>query len=257
MGTGQASYSQEAAASPALRRPNSGSAASDLDSEQPRGVRGIHYPDGRTAYPELGILCAAGESLKQAIDRKKREMVAELFRQAVIPAALSGWDFDSFPVDGAKQAAYDAARAYAQEIRRDNLLLIGATGTGKTGLAVCILKVRLEQAVPSLFVSVPDLLDKIRCTFSGHGDYADLMEAIKAIDFLVLDDLGAHYATPWASEKLFQVLGHRHDWQLPTVITSDRPLSELEAVIGRRTLARIIEHGQAREVLGRDLRRGS
>jgi DNA replication protein DnaC len=220
-------------------------------------VKGIHYPDGRVAYPELGILCAAGESLQQAIDRKKRELVAELFDQAVIPAALSEWDFDSFPVDEAKQPAYDQARTYAEEVRRDNLLIIGATGTGKTGLSVCILKARLQQAVPSLFISVPDLLDKIRATFGGHGDYEHLMETVKAIDFLVLDDLGAHYATRWASEKLFQVLGYRHDWRLPTVITSDRSLAELESTIGRRTLARVMEHGHTLMVLGRDLRRGT
>lgn len=78
----------------------------------------------------------------------------------------------------------------------------------------------------------------------------------KRIDFLALDDLGAHHATGWAREKLFQVIGYRHDWLLPSVITSDRPLSELEAAIGRRTLARIVERGQVAVIGGRDLRRG-
>jgi DNA replication protein DnaC len=237
------------------RTPTTATGASSSSPESVPTVKGIHYPDGRVAYPELGIVCAAGESLQQALDRNKRQLVAELFHRAVIPAVFSEWDFDSFPGDPRKRPALAAARSYAEEVQRENLLLIGATGTGKTGLAICILKARLEQAVPSLFVSVPDLLDKIRATFSGHGDYTQLMEAVKAIDLLVLDDLGAHYATRWASEKLFQVLGYRHDWQLPTVITSDRPLSELEAAIGRRTLARIMEHGQALEVPGRDLRR--
>jgi len=206
------------------------------------------------AYPELGILCAAGETLPDALARKRRHLVAELFHQALIPAAFGEWTFDTFPVDGAKRLAYDAARAHAQQVSRQNLLLIGATGTGKTGLAVCILKARLEQGVPSLFVSVPDLLDKIRATFSGHGDYTQLVETVKTIDLLVLDDLGAHYTTRWATEKLFQILGYRHDWLLPTVITCDRSLSGLEGAIGPRTLVRIVEHGQVVEVAGRDLR---
>jgi len=218
-------------------------------------LKAVHYPDGRTAYPELGILCAAGEALEEALARKKRGLVAQLFHRAMIPAAFSEWDFQTFPVDRLKQPACDAAQSYAQEVRRENLLLVGATGTGKTGLAVCILKARLAQGVPSLFVSVPDLLDKIRATFSGHGDYTQLMETVKTIDLLVLDDLGAHYATRWAGEKLFQILAYRHDWLLPTVITSDRPLSELETTVGRRTLARIVEHGQVVQVGGRDLRR--
>jgi DNA replication protein DnaC len=218
-------------------------------------LKAIHYPDGRVAYPELGILCAAGEPLLDALARRKRQLVAQLFQHAMVPAAFSEWDFDTFPVEQAKQRAYETARAYAQEHQPENLLLIGPPGTGKTGLAVCILRARLDQGTPSLFVSVPDLLDKIRATFSGHGDYTQLMETVKTIDLLVLDDLGAHYATGWAREKLFQILGYRHDWLLPSVITSDQPLAQLESTLGRRTLARIVEHGRVVQVAGRDLRR--
>lgn len=153
-------------------------------------LKAVHYPDGRTAYPELGILRSAGETLGEALARKKRQLVAQLFQEAMVPVAFSDWHFGSFPLDPAKRPAYQAARSYAQEVRQENLLLIGPPGTGKTGLAICILKARLEQSVPSLFVSVPDLLDKIRATFSGHGEYTQLMEAVKTIDLLLLDDLG-------------------------------------------------------------------
>jgi DNA replication protein DnaC len=220
-----------------------------------RTTTAIQYPDGRVAYPELGILAQQGESLAEARARKRRERVAGLFHEATIPAAFTEWAFATFPVDRAKRQAYEAAQRYASETPRANLLLEGSTGTGKTGLAVCILQARIELGVPSLFVSVPDLLDKIRATFGGHGDYTQLMDAVKTVDFLVLDDLGAHNATDWAREKLFQLLGYRHDWMLPTVITSDRPLRDLEKAIGRRTLARILERGQVVEVGGRDLRR--
>jgi len=242
-----------------LHRPDGEAPIMEIGDSSPPGqsfhLRAVHYPDGRVAYPELGILCAAGETLGDALARKKRQLVARLFHRALIPAAFSDWDFDSFPVDRLKRPACEAARSYAQDVQRENLLLIGAPGTGKTGLAICVLKARLEQGVPSLFVSVPDLLDKIRATFSGHGDYTQLMETVKAIDLLVLDDLGAHYATEWAREKLFQILAYRHDWLLPSVITSDQPLAQLESTLGRRTLARIVEHGQVVQVGGRDLRR--
>jgi len=232
-------------------------------------LRAIRYPDGRTAYPELGILCAAQETLPQALARRKRQLVAKLFHQAMIPPAFLEWTFDSFPLEGGKRPAYDIARDYARRARPGNLLLVGPAGTGKTGLAVCILKARLQQGVPSLFASVPDLLDRIRATFDpparlsppsgwrsgAWGGYAQLMGMVKAVDFLVLDDLGAHHATAWAREKLFQILGYRHDWLLPTVITSDRPLAELELIVGRRTLARIVEHGRVVQIGGSDLRR--
>jgi DNA replication protein DnaC len=45
---------------------------------------------------------------------------------------------------------------------------------------------------------------------------------------LILDDLGAHASTPWAQEKLFQLLNHRYNAQLPTVITTNQRLEELD-----------------------------
>ncbi|GCE50504.1 DNA replication protein DnaC [Thermosporothrix hazakensis] len=38
----------------------------------------------------------------------------------------------------------------------------------------------------------------------------------------MLDDLGAEHRTPWANKKLFQLLNHRYNAMLPTVITSNR-----------------------------------
>jgi len=52
--------------------------------------------------------------------------------------------------------------------------------------------------------------------------------------FLVLDDLGVHSATPWAQEKLFQILNHRYNAKLPTVVTVGCALDDLpEAWVSR------------------------
>ena len=55
--------------------------------------------------------------------------------------------------------------------------------------------------------------------------YDQVFERVKDSQMLVLDDLGSQSATPWAEEKLFQLLVHRHDNQLTTVITMPRTLS--------------------------------
>jgi DNA replication protein DnaC len=230
------------------------------ERSSPEGMRVIDYPDGRMFLVDEKIMAEPGETPRDALARSRRLRIAELFDTAAIPARFSDWSFETFGAIAEeheeKVPALGAAFDYAASGgRRTNLLLVGPTGTGKTGLAVCILKARVEAGVPSLFVSVSDLLDKIRATYGGTGDYTQLMEAVKTIDFLVLDDLGAHYATEWASEKLFQLLGYRHDWMLPVVATTDRPLGELETSLGRRTLARLLEDGIAVEVGGKDLRR--
>ena len=45
---------------------------------------------------------------------------------------------------------------------------------------------------------------------------------------LVLDDLGAESSTAWAEEKLYQIIVHRHEARLPTVITTVSMIEELE-----------------------------
>ena len=45
---------------------------------------------------------------------------------------------------------------------------------------------------------------------------------------LIIDDLGAHSASNWAQEKLFQLLNHRYNAQLPTVITTNQRLENMD-----------------------------
>ena len=51
--------------------------------------------------------------------------------------------------------------------------------------------------------------------------YDETFEQVKTAPFLALDDLGAENSTPWAEEKLYQIIVHRHNARLPTVITAN------------------------------------
>jgi hypothetical protein len=67
------------------------------------------------------------------------------------------------------------------------------------------------------------LLDEWRATFAPNSGatFDDHFEAIKTMEALVLDDLGAESATPWAQDKLYQLFDHRYVHRLPTVITTN------------------------------------
>ncbi|MHB1384000.1 MAG: ATP-binding protein, partial [Bellilinea sp.] len=51
-----------------------------------------------------------------------------------------------------------------------------------------------------------------------------------------LDDLGTQSATPWAREKLYQLLNHRYNAKLPTVITTAQRLDEIDPRVRSRML---------------------
>ncbi len=118
-------------------------------------------------------------------------------------------------------------------------MLSGPSGCGKTHLAVAIANRCIENNLPVFYISTPDLLDHLRSTFSPNSEtpYDELFEQVRNTPLLILDDLGAQSSTPWAKEKLEQLLNYRFTNQLPTVIVSILPLDELDERIRTRLLA--------------------
>ena len=116
--------------------------------------------------------------------------------------------------------AYRAAIAFAQK-PKGWLVFMGPSGCGKTHLAAAIANHLLSQGEPAFFIGVSDLLDHLRSTFSPGSDisYDVLFEQVQNASVLILDDLGTQTSTPWAQEKLFQIINHRFSAQLPTVIS--------------------------------------
>ena len=131
--------------------------------------------------------------------------------------------------------AYQAAKVFANQ-PEGWLILVGPSGCGKTHLAAAIANQRLSQGYPALFISTPDLLDHLRSAFSPNSEiaYDEFFNQVRNAPLLVLDDLGAQTSTPWAEEKLDQLLNHRFIRALPTVIVTITPIEELEDRIRTR-----------------------
>jgi len=85
-------------------------------------------------------------------------------------------------------------------------------------------------------VVVSDFLDHLRYTFSPESkvSYDQLFEAVKNAPLLILDDFGEQTTTPWAQEKLYQVINYRYNARLATVITSRYSLDETESRLSSR-----------------------
>ena len=113
-------------------------------------------------------------------------------------------------------------RSYAR--RPDGwLTLLGAYGVGKTHLAAAIANEALAREEHVLFAVVPDLLDHLRATFGPQSTvaYDERFELVRSVSLLILDDLGTESATPWAREKLYQLINHRYNYRLATVFTTN------------------------------------
>ena len=131
--------------------------------------------------------------------------------------------------------AYDLAQQYA-ESPAGWLVLFGAYGCGKTHLAAAIANRAIERGQPVLFIVVPDLLDYLRATFGPNSPatYDERFDQVRNAPLLILDDLGTQSSTAWAQEKLFQILNYRYSARLPTVVTSNHRLEEIDLRIRSR-----------------------
>ncbi len=201
---------------------------------------GPEHPDFGKAVP---CRCAAQET---AADRHDR-----LLRYSNI-GALERLGFRNLIARGRAPGAHeqeiyrqcvDDATAFA-DAPDGWLLLSGASGCGKTHIAAAIVNRLLARGEPALFVVVPDLLDHLRSAYQPGADvaYDDLFERVRNAPVLVLDDLGTQAQTPWAQEKLFQLINHRFNNRLPTVVTTNLLPEQLDD----RLRTRLTDAGIAR-----------
>ncbi len=139
--------------------------------------------------------------------------------------------FDTFQPRGRKglgemqanslEMAFNQAYHYAKTLN-GWLLLRGGYGCGKTHLAAAISNYAVEMGVPTLFLTVPDLLDMLRFSYdSADTTFENRFHEIRNASLLVLDDFGTQNATGWAQEKLFQIINYRYINKLPLVITTN------------------------------------
>jgi DNA replication protein DnaC len=82
---------------------------------------------------------------------------------------------------------------------------------------------------------VPDLLDSLRFAYADpETTFEQRFDEIRRAKLLILDDFGTQNATPWAQEKLFQIINYRYINKLATVITTNLMLDEIEGRIRSR-----------------------
>jgi len=135
---------------------------------------------------------------------------------------------------------------------RRSLYLHGPVGCGKTHTVAAI---ALEWLQPIRWANVPALLETIRRSFNDNQATVDDVATTRRI--VVLDDLGAEKPSEWVRERLYQIINHRYENDLTTVITSNLSVDDLAKRVGARNSSRIYELCEAIELRGMDRRRGT
>lgn len=198
--------------------------------------------EGDVAYP-----CSCMQTRKLENQFRNARISRELMK-----CRLEKFRFDYYTPEKEDQShreaasrALNASKSFVEECKLNphalGILFTGPVGSGKTFLAASIANELMEAQLQVLFLVVPDLLDELRATYKSEINEMDLLDSARTIPFLILDDLGAHNYTDWTRNRIYSIINYRMNELLPTIITSNLSLDEMEDYIGVRTTSRIIQ----------------
>ena len=174
--------------------------------------------------------------------RLKREHLRALrLQKAHVPEP---WVIETFPFERQPKlnekklmALYDSLTYMLQ---RQNIIWLGGTGVGKTGLATSFLIHAINQGYSGRYVLFVDLLAQFYRSVADHSE-AKLLAKYLAYDCLLIDEIG-YVEVEAVQVGLFFTLMHRRHRKKPTLITSNLGFSEWGSFLTAALIDRLTEN---------------
>ncbi len=149
-------------------------------------------------------------------------------------------------------------RHYADNfsLKSDSLFILGQTGIGKTHISLSIAK---EVSAKGFTVAYGSLLNYLRIIEKEHfgrtsNSETDTLQILLNADLLILDDLGSEFKTNFSESTLYNIINSRINLGLPTIISSNLSVEELEKNYNERIISRLFSVFTTLMFFGQDIR---
>lgn len=179
-----------------------------------------------------------------------RTFTSSRWVEVFVSRRFQGATFETYKVNPKNRALYDAAAKYADSFTEETtkgLILSGTVGVGKTHLAVAIGRRLAERGFWPYWRSMPKVISEIRASWKGQGTYSEGMIKAPLMTAypLIIDDLGAEMRDSrdqgWLTELIYEIVDARYEAMLPTIITTNMHLADIEDRYTERVASRLAE----------------
>ena len=215
---------------------------------------------GRGTFRQSVLTCEGDhlQEAEQVLSCDCRQAPARLWQRANLPTGrfrgltLADLDWSCLEPPQAATAVRDFAEHLESWLAEGmGLTLTGNIGTGKTHVAVGLVKLACGLGIEARFLTMAELLGAIKATYdleraaphrrnnSGIVREADVLEELSGLPLLALDDLGSENPTRWVRDRLYTLINSRYSGGRATIVTTNLSLEALADRLGERTVSRL------------------
>ena len=220
--------------------------ALELQWQQPQTYEGI-------CFDERIALLINQEMTSRADKRLQRLLKAARFK---MDARIENIDYTH--ARGLKQSQVAGLLTGDWIAKKQNLVITGPTGCGKTYLACALGNYACHKGYSVRYFRATRLFEALTISH-GDGSYLKLISQISKADILILDDWGLETLTQSQRNDLLEIMDDRHGHK-STLVTSQLPVIEWHGYIGDATLAdaildRLIHNAHKLNLKGESMRK--
>ena len=147
------------------------------------------------------------------------------------------WTLESFPFKKQPGVSQKQIRSLAELdfiARAENIVFIGPTGVGKTGLASGILLKALQNGHRGIFLRAQDLFDEMFASLADRSS-RQLLNRLARVDVLHIDEMGYLNLRPEQTNIFFKLMEERYR-RKATIITTNLEYDEWHKFLGNKAL---------------------
>lgn len=215
---------------------------------KPLFARKVMFHDNEMIFP-ITCSCVTEKREKEEIERKyrdKKALVVRAYNFSRLNDRLLPCTFENFEETKKNSRTVGILKKYVQNFDKFykkglGVVISGGVGTGKTHLAVAVFKHIVRQNRTSVFITASNLFARMgeSISYNSEETLSSLTNYLVNVEFLVIDDLGAHKQNDTIREYLYRIIDGRYTAMKPTIITTNNNMDDIRRSLGDRIADRL------------------